>query len=51
MALIIPSHFSNVPYLNTQQLLDMPFWLKPLLKSTSFGSSFYHLAKVLAKHF
>ena len=29
--------------LNTEQLLDTTFWLK----SISFGSSFFHLAKVL----
>ena len=34
--------------LNTEQLLDTTFWLKPLLKSISFGSNFYHMAKVLA---
>ena len=44
MAFFIPSHFSNVPYLNTKQLVDTTFWLKPI----SFGSNFFHLAKVLA---
>ena len=33
--------------LNTKQLLDT-FWLKPWLKLISFGSNFFHLAKVLA---
>ena len=33
--------------LNTKQLVDN-FWLKPLLKLISFGSNFFHLAKVLA---
>ena len=33
--------------LNTE-LLDTTFWLKPWLKSISFGSNFFHLAKVLA---
>ena len=34
--------------LNTEQLLDITFWLKPWLKSISFGFNFFHLAKVLA---
>ena len=34
--------------LNTEQFLDTTFWLKPWLKSISFGSHFFHLAKVLA---
>ena len=34
--------------LNTEQLLDTTFWLKPWHKSISFGSIFFHLAKVLA---
>ena len=34
--------------LNTKQLLDTTFWLKPWLKLISFGSNFFHLAKVLA---
>ena len=34
--------------LNTEQLLDTTFWLKPWLKSISFGSNFFHLAKVFA---
>ena len=34
--------------LNTEQLFDITFWLKPWLKSISFGSNVYHLAKVLA---
>ena len=34
--------------INTEQLLDTTSWLKPWLKSISFGSNFYHLAKVLA---
>ena len=33
--------------LNTKQLVDT-FWLKPWLKLISFGSNFFHLAKVLA---
>ena len=33
--------------LNTEQLLDTIFWLKPWLKSISFGSNFFQLAKVL----
>ena len=33
--------------LNTKQLVDT-FWLKPWLKLVSFGSNFFHLAKVLA---
>ena len=48
MAFIIPLHFSNVPYLNTEELVDTTFWLKPWQKSISFGSNFSHLAKVLA---
>ena len=32
----------------TEQLLDTTFWLKSWLKSMSFGSNFFHLAKVLA---
>ena len=34
--------------LNTKQLVDTTFWLKPWLKLISFGSNFFHLAKVLA---
>ena len=34
--------------LNAEQLLDTTLWLKLLLKSISFGSNFFHLAKVLA---
>ena len=34
--------------LNTEQLVDTTFWLKPWLELISFGSNFYHLAKVLA---
>ena len=33
--------------LNTKQLVDT-FWPKPWLKLYSFGSNFFHLAKVLA---
>ena len=33
--------------LNTKQLVDT-FWLKPWLNLISFGSNFFHLAKVLA---
>ena len=33
--------------LNTKQFVDT-FWLKPWLKIISFGSNFFHLAKVLA---
>ena len=33
--------------LNTKQLVDT-FWLKPWLKLISFGSNFFHSAKVLA---
>ena len=32
--------------LNTKQLVDT-FWLKPWLKVISFGSNFFHFAKVL----
>ena len=31
--------------LNTKQFLNTTFWLKPWLKSTSFGSNFFHMAK------
>ena len=31
-----------------KQLVDTTFWLKPWLKLISFGSNFFHLAKVLA---
>ena len=34
--------------LNTKQLVDTSFWLKPLLKLISLGSNFFYLAKVLA---
>ena len=34
--------------LNTKQLVDTTFWLKPWLKLTSFGSNVFHLSKVLA---
>ena len=34
--------------LNTRQLVDTTFWLKPWLNLISFGSNFFHLAKVLA---
>ena len=34
--------------LNTKQLVDATFWLKPRFKLISFGSNFFHLAKVLA---
>ena len=34
--------------LNTEQLVDTTFWLKPWLKSISFGSIFFFLTKVLA---
>ena len=34
--------------LNTEQLLSTTFWLKPWLKSISFGSNFFRLAKVMA---
>ena len=34
--------------LNTKQLIDTTFWLKPWLKLISFGSNFSHMAKVLA---
>ena len=33
---------------NTKQLVDTTFWLKPWLKLISLGSNFFHLAKVLA---
>ena len=36
---------------NTEQLLDTTFWLKPMFESISFGSNFFHLAKVLATTF
>ena len=32
--------------LNTEKLLDTTFWLKPWLKSKSFGFNFYDLASV-----
>ena len=32
-----------------EELLDTTFWLKPWLKSISFGSNLFDLAKVLAK--
>ena len=34
--------------LNTEQLVDTTFSLKPWLELISFGSNFFHLAKVLA---
>ena len=34
--------------LNTKQLLDITFWLKPWLKSFSFGSKLFHVTNVLA---
>ena len=34
--------------LNTKRLANTTFWLKPWLKLISFGSNFFHLAKVLA---
>ena len=34
--------------LNTKQLVDTTIWLKPRLELISFGSNFFHLAKVLA---
>ena len=34
--------------LNTNQIADTTFWLKPWLKLISFGSNFFHLAKMLA---
>ena len=34
--------------INTKQLVDTTFWLKPWLELISFGSNFFHLAKVLA---
>ena len=34
--------------LNTKQLVDTTFWLKPWLQLISLGSNFFHLAKVLA---
>ena len=34
--------------LNTKQLFDTTFCLKPWLKFISFGSNFFYLAKVLA---
>ena len=33
---------------NTKKLVDTSFWLSPWLKLISFGSNFFHLAKVLA---
>ena len=36
MALLI----RNVPYLDTEQLLDTTFWLKPWLKSNSLAPTF-----------
>ena len=41
-------HSQGGKELNTEQLLDTTFWLKPWLKSISFGFNFFHLAKVLA---
>ena len=35
--------------LNTEQLVDTTFWLKPWLELISFGSDFFLLAKVLAR--
>ena len=32
----------------TKQFFDTTFWLKPWLKLISYGSNFFHLAKVLA---
>ena len=49
MDFIIPSHFTNVPYLNTEQFVNTTFRLKPWLKSISFGSNLFHMAKVLAR--
>ena len=34
--------------LNTHQLVDTTFWLKPCLKLISFGFNFFHLARVVA---
>ena len=34
--------------LNTKQFVDT-FWLKPWLKLISFGSNYFHLAKVLVQ--
>ena len=34
--------------INTNQLVDTTFWLKPWLKLISFGSNFFYLAMVLA---
>ena len=34
--------------LNTEQLFDTTFWLKPWLELISFGFNFFNLAKVLA---
>ena len=48
ISFIITSQFSNVPYLNMEELVDTTIWLKPLQKSISFGSSVFCLAKVLA---
>ena len=45
MAYIIPSHFSNLPYLNTEHTTS---WLQFWLKLISFGSNFFYLAKMLA---
>ena len=39
---------ANWQRVNTKQLVETTFRLKPLLKSISFGSNFFHLAKVLA---
>ena len=38
---IILSHISNLPYLNTDQLVDTTLWLKPWLKSISFGPNLF----------
>ena len=37
-----------MPYLNTEHRVDTTIWLKPWLKIISFGSNFFHLAKVFA---
>ena len=35
--------------LNTKQLVDTTFWLKPWLKLISFASNFFHLARVFSQ--
>ena len=34
--------------INTKQIVDTTFWLKPWLEFISYGHNFFHLAEVLA---